>query len=74
MLLRATGTLGPIALLVGISGCGGDDTNKAPSGAGTVEYAKESKDRMAGMYGAPKPEKFKSNNASDMMNNYRAKK
>jgi hypothetical protein len=66
---RASGRLALIALLVGLSGCGGDDVNKPPSNAGTTDYAQESKDRMASMYGAPKAEKAQSNNAADMMRN-----
>jgi hypothetical protein len=65
---RALGKLALIALLVGFSGCG-DNDNKPPDNAATAEYGKESRDKMAAMYGTPKGEKAKSTNAADMMRN-----
>ncbi len=70
---RALATLALLGLLVASPGCGGDNSNSVPANASSVDYAKESQDKMAGMYGAPKPEKFKSNNASDLMRNYKPK-
>lgn len=69
---RTFATLALLGLLVASPGCG-DKSNSVPANASSVDYAKQSQDKMAEMYGAPKPEKFKSNNASDLMRNYKPK-
>jgi hypothetical protein len=64
---RALVRLVPLALLAAAAAGCGDNVNKAPEGAGTIDYAQASKDKMASMYGTPKAEKAKSTNAADMM-------